>query len=144
MLEESVLWGDCQDIETVGALNDMVTKSDMREVVLVQEAHQERQIGEIAKQIADRGNVRFVLIAGPSSSGKTTFSHRLSIQLRVNGLKPHPIAVDNYFVDREHTPRDKDGNYNFECLEAIDIVKFNEDMKALLDGQRGLPSSLRF
>lgn len=135
VLKESVLWGDCQDIETVGALNDMVTKSDMREVVLVQEAHQERRIGEIAKQIADRGNVRFVLIAGPSSSGKTTFSHRLSIQLRVNGLKPHPIAVDNYFVDRESTPRDKDGNYNFECLEAIDIVKFNEDMKALMEGK---------
>ena len=135
VLKESVLWGDCQDIETVGALNDMVTKSDMREVVLVQEAHQERRIGEIAKQIADRGNVRFVLIAGPSSSGKTTFSHRLSIQLRVNGLKPHPIAVDNYFVDRENTPRDKDGNYNFECLEAIDIVKFNEDMKALMEGK---------
>ena len=135
VLKESVLWGDCQDVETVGALNDMVTKSDMREVVLVQEAHQERRIGEIAKQIADRGNVRFVLIAGPSSSGKTTFSHRLSIQLRVNGLKPHPIAVDNYFVDRESTPRDKDGNYNFECLEAIDIVKFNEDMKALMEGK---------
>ena len=135
VLKESVLWGDCQDIETVGALNDMITQSDMREVVLVQEAHQERQIGEIAKQIADRKNTRFVLIAGPSSSGKTTFSHRLSIQLLANGLKPHPIAVDNYFVDREKTPRDKDGNYNFECLEAIDIEKFNEDMKALMDGK---------
>lgn len=135
VLKESVLWGDCQDIETVGALNDMITKNDMREVVLVQEAHQERQIGEIAKKIAERGNVKFVLIAGPSSSGKTTFSHRLSIQLRVNGMRPHPIAVDNYFVDREHTPKDKDGNYNFECLEAIDIAKFNEDMKALLAGR---------
>ena len=135
VLKGSVLWGDCQDIETVGALNDMITKNDMREVVLVQEAHQERQIGEIAKKIAEKGNVKFVLIAGPSSSGKTTFSHRLSIQLRVNGMKPHPIAVDNYFVDREHTPKDKDGNYNFECLEAIDIAKFNEDMKALLEGK---------
>ena len=135
VLKESVLWGDCQDIETVGALNEMVTKGDMREVVLVQEAHQERRIGEIAKQIAERKDIRFVLIAGPSSSGKTTFSHRLSIQLRVNGLKPHPIAVDNYFVDREHTPKDEDGNYNFECLEAIDISKFNEDMEALLRGE---------
>ena len=113
----------------------MVTKGDMREVVLVQEAYQERRIGEIARQIADRKDVRFVLIAGPSSSGKTTFSHRLSIQLRVNGLKPHPIAVDNYFVDREHTPKDSDGNYDFECLEAIDIPKFNEDMRALLKGE---------
>ena len=135
VLKESVQWGDCQDIETVGALNDMITKNDMREVVLVQEAHQERQIGEIAKQISEKGNTKFVLIAGPSSSGKTTFSHRLSIQLRVNGLKPHPIAVDNYFVDREHTPRDKDGNYNFECLEAIDIEKFNTDMETLLRGE---------
>lgn len=135
VLKESVLWGDCQDIETVGALNDMITKNDMQEVVLVQEAHQERQIGEIAKKIAEKGNVKFVLVAGPSSSGKTTFSHRLSIQLRVNGMRPHPIAVDNYFVDREHTPKDKDGNYNFECLEAIDIAKFNEDMKALLEGR---------
>lgn len=135
VLKESVLWGDLQEIDTVGALNDMVTRYDMREVVLVQEAYQERRIGEIAGQIAERKNVKFVLIAGPSSSGKTTFSHRLSIQLRVNGLKPHPIAVDNYFVDREHTPRDKDGNYNFECLEAIDIEKFNEDMEALLNGE---------
>ena len=135
VLKESVQWGDCQDIETVGALNDMITQNDMREVVLVQEAHQERQIGEIARKISERGNTRFILIAGPSSSGKTTFSHRLSIQLRVNGLKPHPIAVDNYFVDREHTPRDKDGNYNFECLEAIDIDKFNTDMKDLMAGK---------
>ena len=99
-----------------------------------EEAYQERRIGEIAKQIAERGNVKFVLVAGPSSSGKTTFSHRLGIQLRVNGFRPHPIAVDNYFVDREHTPRDEEGNYNFECIEAIDIEKFNEDMGRLLNG----------
>ena len=135
VLKESVEWGDIQDIDTVGALNDMITRYDMREVVLVQEAHQERRIGEIAKQIAERPDVKFVLIAGPSSSGKTTFSHRLSIQLRVNGLRPHPIAVDNYFVNREDTPKDKDGNYNFECLEAIDIKKFNEDKEALLKGE---------
>lgn len=134
-MKESVEWGDCQEIETVGALNDMITKGDMREVVLVHEAHQERQIGEIAKRIAEKRDTKFVLIAGPSSSGKTTFSHRLSIQLRVNGLRPHPIAVDNYFVDREHTPRDREGNYNFECLEAIDIEKFNEDMEALIRGE---------
>ena len=96
---------------------------------------QERKIGEIAKQIADRQGVKFVLIAGPSSSGKTTFSHRLSIQLRVNGLHPHPISVDNYFVDREKTPKDEDGNYNFECIEAIDVEKFNEDMSNLLAGE---------
>lgn len=135
VLKRSVEWGDVQDIETVGDLNDRVTKENMQEAVLVQEAHQERQIGEIAKQIAERPDVKMVLIAGPSSSGKTTFSHRLSIQLRVNGLKPHPIAVDNYFVDREKTPKDENGNYNFECLEAIDIVRFNQDMQALLNGE---------
>ena len=135
VLSESVRWGDQQGIDTVGALNDMITQDDMREIVLVQEAFQERKIGEIAKQIADRPGVKFVLIAGPSSSGKTTFSHRLSIQLRVNGLHPHPISVDNYFVDREKTPKDEDGNYNFECIEAIDVEKFNEDMSNLLAGE---------
>ena len=76
------------------------------------------------------------MIAGPSSSGKTTFSHRLSIQLSAHGLHPHPIAVDNYFLNREQTPLDEHGNYNFECLEAIDIRQFNEDMNALLRGER--------
>lgn len=136
VLKESVKWGDVQDIETVGALNDRVTKDNMQEAVLVQEAYQERQIGEIAKQIAERKGVKMILIAGPSSSGKTTFSHRLSIQLRVNGLRPHPIAVDNYFVDREKTPKDENGNYNFECLEAIDIDRFNKDMNGLLHGEK--------
>lgn len=135
VLKKSILWGDLQGIDTVGALNDMVTRHDMSEVVLVQEAYQERQIGEIAKQIAEKPDVKFVLIAGPSSSGKTTFSHRLSVQLMVNGMHPHPIAVDNYFVEREKTPRDEKGNYNFECLEAIDVQKFNEDMQSLLSSK---------
>lgn len=135
VLKESVLWGDMQGIDTVGALNTCITQLDMSEVVLVQEAYQERKIGEIAARIAKQRGIKFILIAGPSSSGKTTFSHRLSIQLRVNGMTPHPIAVDNYFVNRELTPKDADGNYNFECLEAIDIEKFNQDMQALLEGK---------
>ena len=134
-LKQSVEWGDLQEIDTVAALNDMVTKHDMEQVVLVQEAYQERKIAEIASTIAERKNVKFILIAGPSSSGKTTFSHRLSVQLHVNGMKPHPIAVDNYFVDRELTPKDENGNYNFECLEAIDVEQFNRDMRALLNGE---------
>jgi uridine kinase len=134
-MKKSIKWGDLQKIDTVGALNDMVTKYDMNEAVLVQEAYHEQQITEIARQIANRPDVKFVLIAGPSSSGKTTFSHRLSIQLRVHGMNPHPIAVDNYFVDREQTPRDEDGNYNFECLEALDVKQFNDDMQALLAGE---------
>ena len=85
--------------------------------------------------------MKFVMIAGPSSSGKTTFSHRLSIQLRAVGLHPHPIAVDDYFVDREKTPLDADGNYDFECLGAIDVEQFNADMTALLRGEEvELPS----
>ena len=95
VLKESTSWGDMQGIETVGALNDRITKGDVRETVLVQEALQEKKIAEIAATIAARPELKFILIAGPSSSGKTTFSHRLSVQLRACGLVPHPIAVDN-------------------------------------------------
>ncbi len=104
-------------------------------MILVQEALQESKIASIAADIIRQGNKKFVMVAGPSSSGKTTFSHRLSIQLRAQGMQPHPIAVDDYFVDREQTPKDEYGNYNFECLEAIDREKFNEDMTALLKGE---------
>lgn len=97
---------------------------------------QESRIGRIAEDIAGRKGVKFVMIAGPSSSGKTTFSHRLSIQLKTFGLTPHPIEVDNYFVNREKTPRDADGNYNFESLDAIDTERFNRDMCELLEGKR--------
>ncbi len=129
-------WGRQASMETVGDLNDQICSGSMSELILVQEAEQERKIGEIAKDIVSRGNVKFVMIAGPSSSGKTTFSHRLSIQLRTLGKMPHPIALDNYFVNREQTPRDENGDYNFECLEAIDVKKFNEDMLKLLAGER--------
>lgn len=133
---ESTEWGDMQGIDTVGDLNDVICGGDMKQLVLVQEALQERKIGEIAKDIASRENVKFVMIAGPSSSGKTSFSYRLSVQLQTLGLKPHPIAVDDYFVNREDTPLDENGNLNFECLEAIDIKQFNEDMNKLLKGER--------
>lgn len=135
-LEASQDWGRKAEIETVGDLNDQICSGSVNELILVQEAEQERKIGEIAKQIVERGNVKFVMIAGPSSSGKTSFSHRLSIQLRTMGKVPHPIALDDYFVDREMTPRDENGNYNFECLEAIDVKQFNEDMIKLLKGER--------
>ena len=131
----SANWGEMMGIDSVGDLNDSICEGQIHDMILVQEALQERRIGEIAKDIVDKGNVKFVLIAGPSSSGKTTFSHRLSIQLRTYGLIPHPIALDDYFVNREDTPRDEHGNYNFECLEAIDIKKFNEDMNLLLKGE---------
>ena len=141
VLNESSKWGDMLGIQTVADLNEAVTKGNLQETILVQEALQEKKIGDIARTIVDRGNVKFVLIAGPSSSGKTTFSHRLSIQLRAHGMIPHPIAVDNYFVNREDTPRDKDGNYNYECLEAIDVKQFNQDLTDLLEGKEvELPS----
>ena len=144
ILKESTEWGDMMDIETVGDLNDQVTKRDVSEVILVQEALQEKKIADLAEQIAKKPSVKFVLIAGPSSSGKTTFSHRLSIQLRAQGMNPHPIAVDNYFVDREHTPKDENGEYNFECLEAIDIEFFNQNMMDLLAGKEVLLPTFNF
>ena len=135
VLNESTKWGDMMGIKTVADLNDAITKGKIQETILVQEALQEKKIGDIARSIVDKKNVKFILIAGPSSSGKTTFSHRLAIQLRAHGMIPHPIAVDNYFVERERTPRDENGNYNFECLEAIDVEKFNQDMADLLEGK---------
>lgn len=128
-------WGEKLGIDTVGDLNNRICEGGLSEVILLQEALQERRIAEIAKEIVERGGVKFVMIAGPSSSGKTTFSHRLSVQLASYGLKPHPIAVDDYFVNRDDTPRDENGDYNFECLEAIDTELFNHDMTELLAGK---------
>lgn len=134
-LKQADEWGDKMGVDSVGDLNDKICKGEIGDLILVQEAFQERRIGEIAKEIAERPGVKFIMIAGPSSSGKTTFSHRLSIQLRTYGLKPHPIALDDYFVDRERTPRDENGDYNFECLEALDVELFNQNMKDLLAGK---------
>ena len=134
-LKESNEWGKTMQVETIGALNDIIAQGKINDLILVQEAFQEKKIAEIAEQIKNSKGKKFVMIAGPSSSGKTTFSHRLSIQLMTHGLKPHPIAVDNYFVDRDKTPLDEDGNPNFECLEAIDVEQFNKDMLALLNGE---------
>ncbi len=129
-------WGEKLGVDTVADLNDAIRAGKFNELVLVQEALQERRISEIASDIVARGGVKFVMIAGPTSSGKTSFSHRLSIQLRTHGLMPHAIGVDDYFVDREKTPLQPNGDYDFECLEAIDIKQFNEDMLRLLDGER--------
>jgi len=133
---KSNAWGEMIGVSSVGALNDRISDGGMQQVILVQEALQESRISDIAQQIKERGNSRFVMIAGPSSSGKTTFSHRLSIELMAHGMKPHPIALDNYFKNREDTPLDEEGNYDFECLEAIDIEGFNKDMTKLLNGER--------
>lgn len=128
-------WGEEIGIDTVGDLNNQICEGNIADMILVQEALQERRIGEIARDIARREGVKFVMIAGPSSSGKTTFSHRLSIQLRTYGMKPHPIGLDNYYVNHDRTPRDKDGNPDFECIEALDVEQFNKDMADLLAGK---------
>lgn len=135
VLKESTKWSDMLGISTVGDLNDCISSGGMRQLIMAQEALQERKIAEIASRIAADPGKKFIMIAGPSSSGKTTFSHRLSVQLSAAGLKPHPIAVDNYFVEREMTPKDENGDYNFECLEAIDIELFNRQMSELLSGK---------
>ena len=136
VLKESSEWGDKLDIGTIGALNDAVAKGRIQDVILVSEALMERKIGKLAEEIAAQPDKKFIMIAGPSSSGKTTFSHRLSIQLMAQGVKPHPIALDDYYCNREDTPKDENGKYNFECLEALDIEQFNQDMSALLKGER--------
>ena len=128
-------WGSMIGIATVGDLNEKICKTGAQDIVLLQEALMESRVGEIAKDIAKQGDKKFIMIAGPSSSGKTSFSYRLSTQLRALGFNPHPIALDNYFKNREDTPKDEDGNYNFECLEAIDTEGFNNDMTALLQGE---------
>ena len=134
--KETLHWSRLLGITTVGDMNDYFVKKDAGELILTQEAYQEGKIAEIAAEIAANPKKKLVMIAGPSSSGKTTFSHRLSIQLAAHGLKPHPIPVDDYFKNREETPKDENGNYNFECLEAIDTELFNHDMNALLRGER--------
>ncbi|MFI3237022.1 MAG: nucleoside kinase [Lachnospiraceae bacterium] len=134
-LEETQDWYDQTGISTVGDLNDKICEGDMHELVLMQEAYQERQIVEIAKRIALDKNIKFVMIAGPSSSGKTTFSHRLSIQLRGLGKKPHPIGLDDYFINLENSPLDDEGEPDLESIRFIDTIRFNEDMTALLEGK---------
>lgn len=134
-LKANAEWCKQMGLESVGALNDNICKGDFTQTILMQEALHEAQIAKIAQNIVDKGDVKFVMIAGPSSSGKTSFSHRLSVQLRALGKTPHPIALDNYFVNRENTPKDENGDYNFECLEAIDVDGFNKDMTALLAGE---------
>lgn len=137
---DSTVWGENIGVPTVASLNDALTRGEGRDIILASEAYQEHNIGQIAWRIKDEGR-RIVMIAGPSSSGKTSFSHRLSVQLNNAGLKAHPIACDNYYVERSKTPRDENGEYDFECLEAIDIELFNRQMTSLLKGEPAdLPS----
>ena len=131
----STRWNNQMGIDTVGDLNEKICSGNVQDLILVHEALQERRIGEIASEIASRKGVKFVMIAGPSSSGKTSFPHRRSIQLKTYGLKPHPIALDNYYVDHSETPLDENGNPDYECIEALAVDLFNQDMLRLLNGE---------
>lgn len=128
-------WGKILEISDVGSLNEQIASGKGGSLLRVAEAFHEKKIAQIADKIAeDHERSRIILIAGPSSSGKTTFAQRLAVQLRVNGLKPISISIDDYFVDREHTPLGNDGLPDYECLEAIDLELFNQDLTALLQG----------
>ncbi len=122
-------------VSNVAEMDDIVAAGEATQMILAHEALMEKRIGDIAEEIASRKDVRFVMIAGPSSSGKTTFSHRLSTQLIACGLRPHPIATDNYFRNRADTPKDANGQYDFEGLGAMDVEQFNSDMSRLLRGE---------
>jgi len=122
-------------INTIYKLNKRVHEGTITDNILLAEALHEKKIANIADKIAKKKNIKMVLIAGPSSSGKTTFAKRLGLQLKLNGLKPVTISVDDYFVEREETPFDSNGNYDFECIEAIDLELFNKHISALLNGE---------
>lgn len=134
-MTETTKWGEMLKVSTIGELNDCIAEGGLRDLILVQEALMEKKIADIAADIIARGGRKFIMIAGPSSSGKTSFSHRLSIELRAQGYNPHPIALDDYFVDRELTPLDENGKKNYECLEAINVELFNQNMNDLLAGK---------
>lgn len=144
ILQASEQWGTDMGIPSVGALNDAICAGKTREIILSQEAYMERRVGALAERIVADPNKKFVMIAGPSSSGKTTFSHRLSAQLRALGVTPHPIPLDDYYLNRDQIPLDEFGEKDFECIEGLDIKQFNEDMVRLLNKERVLLPSFNF
>ena len=134
VLERSKEWSNTMHVAHVGDLNEVITKGQISDLILVQEALQENLLYRIARDITKQGK-KIILIAGPSSSGKTTFSHRLAVQLRITGLNPHPIALDDFFKDRMLAPLDENGEYDFESIECLQIDLFNQCMNDLLEGK---------
>ncbi|WP_289063603.1 nucleoside kinase [Anaerostipes butyraticus] len=140
VMQRSREWSKTLGVDTVGALNEEITKGNISHLILLQEGLQEKLLSDIADKIVQEDK-KIVLIAGPSSSGKTTFSHRLSIQLEIAGKKPHPISLDDYFLDREMSPKDELGNYNFETIASLDTELFSRHMNQLLHGEKiSMPS----
>lgn len=134
VMQRSREWTKTMGVDTVGALNDEITDGKINHLILLQEGLQEKLLADIADEIVSK-NKRIILIAGPSSSGKTTFSHRLSIQLQIAGLTPHPVSMDDYFLDRELSPRDENGNYNFETIASLDVDLLTKHINQLLNGE---------
>ncbi|AAO34983.1 nucleoside kinase [Clostridium tetani] len=135
IFRETEIWGDILEVPNVGSLNEKVNSGEIIDIIRVSEALHEKKAANIADIIKDRENIRLILIAGPSSSGKTTFARRLAIQLRVNGLIPIPIGLDDYFVERDDTPKDENGEYDFESIHAVDLELFNEHLTRILKGE---------
>ena len=134
-MQTSADWADRLKIRTVSQLNDAIVAGHSRDIILMQEAFMEERIGALAREIVSEPDRHFVMIAGPSSSGKTTFSHRLSVQLRALGMHPHPFPLDDYYNDHDKMPVDEFGEVDFEALECLDVELFNSDMKRLLKGE---------
>ena len=132
VFKEAESWGEIMDVSCVGSLNKKIWNNTIDDMIRVNEALHEKKIAYIADEIAKDKNIKIILIAGPSSSGKTTFAQRLSIQLRVNGKKTYALSLDDYFVDRQSTPKDENGDYNFETIDALDLELFNEQLLSLM------------
>jgi uridine kinase len=136
IFQEAEQWGKIMRCPYVADLNEYAARGQTAELIRVAEALHEKKLAQIADYISEHtSQVRVILVAGPSSSGKTTFAQRLNVQLRVNGVRPVPISLDDYFVDRDHTPRDEKGDYDFEAIEALDLELFNEHLVRLLKGE---------
>lgn len=132
---EAERWGDILQCGYVATLNEYVENNTINDIIRIAEALHEKKIAQIADFVSQHKEVRVILIAGPSSSGKTTFAQRLTVQLKVNGMRPVALSLDDYFIDRDRTPKDEEGKYDFEAIEAIDLELFNEHLCRILDGE---------
>lgn len=135
IFRETEKWLNILGIGEVGSLNEKISNGQLIDLIMISEALHEKKIAQISDMINEKKEIKAVFVAGPSSSGKTTFANRLAIQLKVNGLNPIPISLDNYFVNREDTPKDENGEYDFESIKSIDVKFFKDQMKELFEGK---------